>query len=332
MAEVLSQSQIDALLNAALTGSMEGEEGGESGEDLEKKYRKYDFNSPRKFTKDRLRILNSIFEGYTRIINSRINALLHANCDLLVESVEEQRYYEFSNAITESDVLAVATTDRKEIQEETPIVIFIDTPVMLTMLDRLMGGTGEPDPDLSMDYMMTDVELQMYENLMIDLIKDMGQSWENYMDLNFEYVRTEENPTLVQLIGYDETVVIVNISVKFSNAEGRFVVCLPGTMLTNAFKEINETLNGRRNTGEDKSEEIFTLIRDSSLEIVAELGRTQLTLADIFHLSVGDVIDIKKPKDSEVYLNISGRRWFDGRMGVYDKQVAVKIAETHLND
>ncbi|MFI3253268.1 MAG: FliM/FliN family flagellar motor switch protein [Eubacteriales bacterium] len=329
MAEVLSQSQIDALLNAALTGEMEEEA---KDEEPEKKYRKYDFNSPRKFTKDRLRILNSIFEGYTRIINSHMNALLHANCDLLVESVEEQRYYEFSNAITESDVLAVATTDRKEIQEESPIVIFIDTPVMLTMLDRLMGGTGEPDEDLSMDYMMTDLELQMYESLMIDFIKNMGQSWENYMDLNFEYVRTEENPTLVQLIGYDETVVIVNISVKFSNAEGRFVVCLPGNMLTNAFKEINQTLNGQRNTGEDKSEDIFGMLRDSSLEIVAELGRTQLTLADIYHLNVGDVIDIKKPKDSEVFLKISGRTWFDGYMGVYEKQVAVKIGETHLNE
>lgn len=329
MAEVLSQSQIDALLNAALTGDMDDES--TDAEKEEKKYRKYDFNSPRKFTKDRLRILNSIFEGYTRIINSHINALLHANCELEVESVEEQRYNEFSNAITESDVLAVATTDRPEIQEDTPLVLFIDTQVMLTMLDRMMGGSGDPDPELDSEYMMTDVELQMYENIMIDIVKNMGSSWENYIDLNFEYVRTEENPTLVQLIGYDETVVIVNVSVKFSNSEGRLAVCLPGTMLTNAFKEINETLNGKRSTGEDKSEEIFGYVRDSSLEIVAELGRTQLTLADIFHLSVGDVIDIKKPKDSEVYLNISGRRWFDGRMGVYEKQVAVKIGETHLN-
>ena len=46
-------------------------------------------------------------------------------------------------------------------------------------------------------------------------------------------------------------------------------------------------------------------------------------------LNVGDVVDIKRPKDSPVFLNIGGRRWFDGRMGTSNKQVAVKIGETY---
>lgn len=55
MAEVLSQSQIDALLNAARNGEMDLAAKAESSS--EKKYRKYDFYSPRKFTKDRLKML-----------------------------------------------------------------------------------------------------------------------------------------------------------------------------------------------------------------------------------------------------------------------------------
>ena len=51
MAEVLSQSQIDALLNAARSGEMNLD--APAQEQPEKKYRKYDFYSPRKFTKDR---------------------------------------------------------------------------------------------------------------------------------------------------------------------------------------------------------------------------------------------------------------------------------------
>ena len=106
MAEVLSQSQIDALLNAARNGEMDLAAKAESSS--EKKYRKYDFYSPRKFTKDRLKMLSGIFENYTRIINSRINGLLHTTCEIDVESVEEQRYYEFSNALLEGDVLSLA--------------------------------------------------------------------------------------------------------------------------------------------------------------------------------------------------------------------------------
>ena len=274
-------------------------------------------------------MLNSIFESYARVINSRINALLHATCEIEVDSVEEQRYYEFSNALTESDVIALAEIDLAELQGEDPILAHMDTPVVLSMLDRMMGGEGDPDPNLASDYNMTDLELDMYEGLLKDLIPIMGSSWENYITLNFRYTRTEVNPTLVQLIGYDETVVIVGLNIKFPNCTGRMSLCLPGEMLTNIFSEISKSTS-RRSTGEDKSEEIFDSLRDSELEIVAELARTKILLSDLYHLNVGDVVDIKRPKDSPIFLNIGGRRWFDGRMGTSNKQVAVKIGETYI--
>jgi len=327
MAEVLSQSQIDALLNAARSGGMDVDTPSE--ESTEKKYRKYDFYSPRKFTKDRLKMLNSIFEGYARVINSRINALLHTSCEIEVDSVEEQRYYEFSNALTESDVLSLANIDLEKLQEDSPILVHLATPVLLSMMDRLMGGEGEPDSNLPSDYKLTDLELNMYEDLIRDLISILGNSWENYITLRFEYVRTEVNPTLVQLIGYDETVVIVGLNINFPNCTGRMSLCLPGEMLTNIFSEISKSTS-RRTTGEDKSEEIFDTLRDSELEIVAELARTRILLSDLYHLNVGDVVDIKRSKDSPVFLNIGGRRWFDGKMGTSNKQVAVKIGETYI--
>ena len=326
MAEVLSQSQIDALLNAARNGELDVDKPADKSS--EQKYRKYDFYSPRKFTKDRLKMLNRIFESYARVINSRINALLHATCEIEVDSVEEQRYYEFSNALTESDVLALAKIDLEHLQGDDPILVHLDTPVVLSMLDRLMGGEGDPDPILSSDYNLTDLELNMYDDLIRDMISILGGSWENYISLKFEYTRTEVNPTLVQLIGYDETVVIVGLNIKFPNCTGRMSLCLPGEMLTNVFSEISKS-NSRHTTGEDKSEEIFDTLRESELEIVAELARTRILLSDLYHLNVGDVVDIKRPKDSPIFLNIGGRRWFDGRMGTSNKQVAVKIGETY---
>ena len=61
MAEVLSQNQIDALLNAARNGEMDL--ASTAGDKNSKKYRKYDFYSPRKFTKDRIKMISGIFES-----------------------------------------------------------------------------------------------------------------------------------------------------------------------------------------------------------------------------------------------------------------------------
>ena len=71
MSEVLSQSQIDALINSMRSGDVTSEP-----EKKEKKYKKYDFYSPKKFTKDKLKLLSGIYENYARLCSSRINNLV----------------------------------------------------------------------------------------------------------------------------------------------------------------------------------------------------------------------------------------------------------------
>lgn len=329
MAEVLSQSQIDALLSAARSGEMNLNATEE--EKAEKKYRKYDFYSPRKFTKDRIKMLSGIFENYTRIVNSRINALLHTTCEVTVESVEEQRYYEFANALSDGDVLTLSDmelADGSKVDEE-PVLIHFTTPLMLNMMDRLMGGQGEDSNEVPVGYNFTGLELKLYESIVKDMIQIMGGSWENYIDLVFTYRRVETNPTLVQLIGLDETVVIVGINIKFSNSSGRMSVCLPGMMLSNIFAKIIAINQEGRGLGEDNSEEIMDILRNSSLEIVAELGRTQLELKDIYFLNVGDVIDLGHAISEPVQLYIGNKPWFSGKMGTQGDNMAIKISETH---
>lgn len=325
MSEVLSQSQIDALLNAVRSGEKDLEQPAE--EQQEKKYRKYDFYSPRKFTKDRIKMLNGVFESYTRIINSRLNTQLHTNCEISVESIEEQRYYEFSNALTEGDVLALANVRLKGKLEDEVALLYVNTSVALSMIDRMLGGEGGAESTPKGDYTYTNLELKIYESIVQDLISVMGVSWENYIAVDFEYNKTEVNPTLVQLIGLDEIVVIVDMKLQFNDFSGRLSVCLPAIMLTNIFAAISLENPGRKASDEDNSEGIFDHLRDSSLEIVAQMGSTQLSLNDVYHLNVGDVVDLGQPKNSPVYLEIGGYNWFSGRIGTYKKNMAVKIDE-----
>ncbi len=325
MAEVLSQSQIDALLSAALSGSMDLSKPKEEAP----KYRKYDFYSPRKFTKDRLKMLNGIFENYARAINTRINGLLHTACEVEVESVEEQRYYEFSNALTDGAVVALSNLVLKERREDTPVILYVTPTVMVSMMDRMMGGSGEVEEELPSDYPYTNLDLTLYESLTKDFVSVMGSSWESYIDLDFVFNRVEPNPTLVQLIGLEETVVLVGLSIKFPNCEGRMNICLPGMMLTNIFNEINQENPVSKSEKEDHSDEIYAQLQNTTLDVVAELGRTSVQLRDVYVLNVGDVIDLGQRKDTPVVLRIGEYQWFSGLMGIYEKHLAVKIKDVY---
>ena len=326
MAEVLSQSQIDALLSAARSG-----EDIQPEEDMskEKKFRKYDFRSPRKFTKDRLKMLDSIFENYARNINSRINGLMHTSCEIEVESAEEQRYYEFSNALIEGDVLTLAYVKYGEVREDSPTLLHVSKELLLSMIDRMMGGEGDIDEDLDPEYQFTDLELKMAEGLTQYFVENLSESWESYLALDFEFGRIEPNPTMIQPLGLDEIVVIMDLTVKFPNCSGHMSVCLPGMVLTNIFGEISRLNTAHKDQDKAAAREIFESLQETEIEMVAEMCRTNLNLSDIYHLNVGDVIDLKRPKDSPVYINIGGRRWFDGVMGVHNKNMAIKIGKTY---
>ena len=133
MADVLSQSQIDALLN-----SMQNAEAEAKAPEPEKKpkqeYRKYDFYSPKKYTKDKLKMLRSIYDNYSRIATSQINGLFRLVSEVEVVGIEEQRYYEFGNALNETDVLTVAEVELPDNSTNPPVLFHIAPTLMTAMI------------------------------------------------------------------------------------------------------------------------------------------------------------------------------------------------------
>ena len=74
MADVLSQSEIDALLSALSDGQVDVEEMRTSKD--HKKIRVYDFKRPNKFSKDQIHSLQNIYENYCRILTTYFSGQL----------------------------------------------------------------------------------------------------------------------------------------------------------------------------------------------------------------------------------------------------------------
>ena len=65
MADVLSQKQIDELLNSF---NQQGDKAFEEIEENTEKIKVYDFKMPKKFTKEQLKVIENIFENYSNEI------------------------------------------------------------------------------------------------------------------------------------------------------------------------------------------------------------------------------------------------------------------------
>lgn len=329
MADVLSQSQIDALLNSMQNG--DSDNAAEEPKKEEKEYRKYDFFSPKKYTKDRLKMLRSIYDNYSRIATSQINGLFRVASEVEVVGVEEQRYYEFGNALSESDVLTLVHVDLQDETVNPPMIFHIAPALMGSMIDRMLGGPGT-DTSIDIAYTYTDIELGLYEKIIKYLVGITADVWANYIRMDVKFERVEENPSMFQGISVDEIVVIIMLQIKLGEIEGIMNICIPGTLLSSAFEIIDKTKHiarGAQNTRNSR-EDLIENIREAKMNVMAQLGVAQLNLDDIYNLHVGDVIDLNKPHNSLISLYIEDQPWFKGQLGVHNKNVAVKIEDRIL--
>ncbi len=327
MADVLTQSQIDDLLKSMNAVDEVQEEVEEVAGKEEISWKKYDFSSPKKFTKDKLKLLKGIYDNYARLISLRLNGILRTVCEAEIYTVEEQRYFEFNNMLNDNDIMMTMDINILDEKSTMPMLFHISQNLVISMVDRMLGGNGE-EVELDPSYTYTEIEVALYKKIMAYILDMTFDSWANYIELSSGEQKLEENPALFQEISLDEPVVIILVNLKIDNADGILTICIPGTLLMDIFLVLDKRryIEGAvPDSYSSTKENIMNSFQDSALEIKARLAGVTVNLEDVYNLQIGDVIDLNQPKDSNVTLFVGEQPWFEGKIGVYNKNTAVQI-------
>lgn len=322
MAEILSQSQIDELLNNLSTGDVDIQE----LEASEKKIKEYDFRSPKKITKETIKLLKGIYENYCRMVTSRLTSMLRLMCDVTVEQVEESIFHEYNNAL--DDYVLMGLIDVKypdNTVSDSQILMEISKPLSFVIIDRLLGGTGE-DYEHDRDY--TDIELSLLGNTLKQLVRQMGSNWESTVEIETELAKIETNSRFIQSINYNDTVVIIVLNVELNQSTGKITICIPSSILEEILKMASNFTKSNKKSDQSREEQraaIMSSIKSSILTVTGVLGNSQATLQDILNMQIGDLIILDRNIDSDIDINVDGRKWFEGKWGARKNKGVIKI-------
>ena len=226
-------------------------------------------------------------------------------------------------------------SDFKEITKDTPeksLVVSLNKNAgrnnqgKITVRHR---GGGNEIVRVEQKYRYSDVEVALYRRIVEYFVLALKDGFSNYINVSFKIQRVEENPSMVQEVGLDETVAIVHLNVDVAGlAVEKIKLCIPGTLLEFIFHLIDSRKHIARGFAyEDNKEALLDHIRFSPLPITGQLGTVELGLRDLAQLQVGDVISLNKPKDSHLKVFVGRQPWFTGKMGVYKKNVAIRIED-----
>lgn len=333
MAEILSQQQIDELLGNLQSGTVDIQEIEEQNSGP--KIKDYDFTSPKKFTREQIRLLQNIFDSFSRMLSLFLSSQMRMSCQCEVLQVEEEEYKEFGNALTDSVLISVIGLHNTEHNiEEKQILLEMSRPISFCILDRMLGGNGQ-GYHIERDY--TEIELSILEFFFKHVSTLLGDSWSNYLDVEHTMDSVETNPQLVQFIQQDESVAIVVIEITINDLKGNLNVCLPASSLEEIFKVFDSRYiksNKKVDLEQEKQrrEKILDSLKDTPLTVTALLGKTEITVQELLELHAGDIIQLDSTtKGDSVSVNVEKLQWFNGTMGKMKKNYAVKIGQVLHN-
>lgn len=320
MSDVLSQQEIDELLNALSSGELNINEIKEEAE--EKKVRVYDFRRPNKFAKDQMRTLQIIYENFSRLMSSYLSGVLRTYCQIDVASVEPQTYYEFINSLPEPVILVIV--DCKPLKGS--MIIEFSPEVVYNIIDRLLGGPGK-NTDKIRDF--TEIEIALIERLVRHLIGLMGESWANVLKADFKINAIETNAQFAQIVSPNETIAIITMNTIVGNVEGMINLCIPYMMIEPILPKLSTKFwfSGKMDE-EDRdiqTEKIAENIEDTYIDIKAILGETTITVKDFLSLQPGDVIKLDRKVEDDISIVIENVEKFCGVVGIKNNRMAVQI-------
>lgn len=326
MADILSQSQIDALLNNLISGEVDIEDINKETED--NKIKVYDFSSPKKVTRENIKLINGIHESYARIVSSYLSAVLRLFSEIEVEQIEESIFYEYNNALSDSVLMCVVDFILPESKKLCgQALINVSKPLAFSIIDKLMGGDGD---DYNYERDFTDIELAILDNLLRQIVNQLQDAWQNTIPILIEYNKIETNARFIQSINYNDTVLLVVLDTLVKNLNGKITICIPTILIDEIFKKSENKL-GRKKSDEQQvkaeKESIMNYLKASNLRVTGVLGGSELTLNEVLNLQIGDVIVLDDPIDSNVSIKIEDKTWFKGKWGVKRNRNAIKINE-----
>ncbi len=323
MAEILSQEEIDALLEVVEEENVSPEELDNIPDILEQRQvTLYDFKRPNRVSKEQLRSIRAIHDKMVRNLASDISSLMRSIVEIHLHSVDQMTYGEFLMSLpspTSFNVFSLKPLDGKGVIELNPSIVF-------PMIDRLLGGPGLPFENTRE---FTDIELNLLDQILRAITQNMKEAWAPIMEMYPIIEAKESSPNVVQIVAQNEIVVMIVMEIVIGQTSGMMNICYPVITIESLLPKLasRDLMLSETSSRKSRNKELKALLGGAKIELEAVLGYAYLNMHEILNLEVGDIIKLDRPADDTVVVKVDGREKFIADFGIRRFRRAIKIKE-----
>lgn len=338
MNQVLSQSEVDALLAAVSDGDGGGSDSGSSsgsssgggggggggrGQHQEEKVVvSYDLTSQDRIIRGRLPQLEVIYEKFMRSFRVSLSGALRKIASITLASTDFLKFGEFINTLPMPTCMSVLRFHNLR----GSALLVIESKLAYALVDSFFGGADRPYTKIEgKDF--TGIELQIVQKVVGLAIDDLEVAWESVEKIGCSFVRTEVNPQFVGIVPPTDVVIASTFDVELENANGTITIVIPYSTIEPIKQKLQ---SGFQIESDQTDKKMWTaIIREQLLETAMNLqvflGNSEISLGDLMRLKIGDVIPLDQDATGEFDIQVEGVRKFKGYMGIHHGSVAMQL-------
>jgi len=331
MADFLSQEEIDGLLEMSENDSSKMEKlfGDVQTAKTNKKrnYAIYDFKRPNRISREQIRTLQNIHEKIARTMASQVSALLRTMTTVELASVDQMTYGEFIMSISNPTSFNIMTIKPLEGR----CVLEINPNIALTIIDRLLGGSGQTESSLKREF--TEIELSILQYILKIMVKELKAAWEPIHVINFSVESKESNYTNIQIAAQNEIVILGTYEIKIREEKGYISICYPVIYLEPILnKLLIKNFLQDSVSKKTRSQEIKALLAGSRISLDAILFEDTINFRDFLNLKKDLIISSNIDIKDNVLTKINGKSKFDITFGIRNNKKTIKIEKLHYDE
>ena len=315
MQDLLSQDEIDALLHGVDDGDIDTDGDVETGD-----VKSYDLTSQDRIVRGRMPTLEMINERFARYTRISMFNLLRRTADVSVGGIQIQKFGEYVHTLYVPTSLNMV---KFRPLRGTALVI-LDAKLVFKLVDNFFGGDGRHAKIEGREF--TPTELRVVQMVLDQAFIDLKEAWRAVMDINFEFMNSEVNPSMANIVSPSEVVVVSTFHVELDGGGGELHITMPYSMV----EPIREVLDAGLQTDTDERDDRWVNnlkedVMEARVDLECDFVSREISLRDIVDLKEGDVIPITIPDFQIVTAN--GVPVFKAIVGQSNDNLALKLLD-----
>ncbi|ROV61605.1 flagellar motor switch protein FliM [Vibrio ponticus] len=317
MTDLLSQDEIDALLHGVDdVDDVDDEEvvGGRDAVD-------FDFSSQDRIVRGRMPTLELINERFARHMRISLFNMLRKTAEVSINGVQMMKFGEYQNTLYVPTSLNMV---RFRPLKGTALIT-MEARLVFILVENFFGGDGRFHARIE-GREFTPTERRIIQLLLKIVFEDYKEAWSPVMGVDFEYLDSEVNPSMANIVSPTEVIVVSSFHIEVDGGGGDFHMVMPYSMV----EPIRELLDAgvqsdKMETDVRWSSALREEIMDVPVNFRVDLLEKEISLRDLMELQPGDIIPIDMPEHAVMF--VEELPTYRVKMGRSGEKLAVQVSE-----